>query len=229
MPSKKDKKRRRKAAKARAAQQEAEGRRQGVWIHRETGANYVGDYEGADYERVAEVRLVWPRGGGRQIVHQDDRARLPAGALAADSSRHMSVSIFDARPVYTTITQRCRTCGKVFVFSADEQRFWYEELQIPIQVGPGTCRACRRLERQAKAANQEMAEVLAALREHPDDPDAALAVAATTVRMRRAGGGGDLARAIGLARKAARSAAHASQAVQVLEDLYELRAETARG
>ncbi|MFT4628086.1 MAG: hypothetical protein ACI8PZ_006780 [Myxococcota bacterium] len=54
-------------------------------------------------------------------------------------------------------------------------------------------------------------------------PEAGLAVARATLSLREAGGGGDLARAIGLARKAACSEALVEAATEVLEGLLVLR------
>ncbi|MFT4621364.1 MAG: hypothetical protein ACI8PZ_000016 [Myxococcota bacterium] len=222
MASKKEKKRQRLRAAERAEAEAADTQVEGLWVN-ESGRSYVGQHGIEGYAQVTTLRLVWPRGGGRQQVHPDDIRKLPAGALAADASRHVSVSPFDARPVYTPRTQRCPTCREAFTFTAEEQRHWYEVLQIPIQAVARTCRACRRADRQKKRANDAMGVALAELAAAPGAPEAGLAVARATLSLREAGGGGDLARAIGLARKAARSEALVEAAAELLDGLLALR------
>ena len=41
----------------------------------------------------------------------------------------------------------CRECGKEFVFTAREQRFWYEEMRFWIDSLPTRCAACRKQQR----------------------------------------------------------------------------------
>jgi len=48
---------------------------------------------------------------------------------------------------YINATFICRDCGKEFVFTASEQRFWYEEKQFYVDSCPKTCTTCRRSER----------------------------------------------------------------------------------
>ena len=49
----------------------------------------------------------------------------------------------------------CSRCGQDFTFSAEEQRFWYEELGFYVDSLPRQCRECRSEERTLKALRQE--------------------------------------------------------------------------
>lgn len=48
---------------------------------------------------------------------------------------------------YVDATFVCRDCGQEFVFTASEQRFWYEEKQFYVDSCPKSCVACRQAER----------------------------------------------------------------------------------
>ena len=50
---------------------------------------------------------------------------------------------------------RCGRCGEAFVFTAEEQGFWYEQLRFFVDSVPKQCRACRRESRELKALQQE--------------------------------------------------------------------------
>jgi hypothetical protein len=56
----------------------------------------------------------------------------------------------------------CGRCGKNFVFSADEQRFWYEEAGFYVDSFPRQCRECRRELRELKSLRQEYNRDIAA-------------------------------------------------------------------
>jgi hypothetical protein len=74
-------------------------------------------------------------------------------AVKADISRQdFSVC---PRHWYIDATFRCRRCGQEFLFSVDEQKFWYEECQFWIDSMPRECPACRQALRDLKALKQE--------------------------------------------------------------------------
>lgn len=54
---------------------------------------------------------------------------------------------------YFEIELRCEDCEQKFVFSAREQRFWYEQRKFWVQSRPKQCVSCRRIRRQ-RAAEQ---------------------------------------------------------------------------
>lgn len=66
-------------------------------------------------------------------------------------------------------------CGKGFVFSAKEQRYWYEQLKFWVQSVPKQCPTCRRKIRRRKESQKKLGEALENL--DPNDPDQLIKVA----------------------------------------------------
>ena len=149
----------------------------------------------------------------------DHSSPLPTGAIAADPTRQIATGMHVRRPYYTTTSDHCRSCGAPFEFTAEEQRHWYEVLQIPIERVRIICKPCGVAERRLKAANTAMGAALQALRDSPKAAPEQLAVAAVTLELHLAGGGGDIPQARGLARKAERVPELAEQARVVLDAL----------
>lgn len=63
--------------------------------------------------------------------HSPPGVRVPDTAIAADVTKQSAATVpvthyFDARRV-------CRKCERPFLFFAEEQRFWYEELGFPLE------------------------------------------------------------------------------------------------
>jgi hypothetical protein len=54
----------------------------------------------------------------------------------------------------------CRNCSASFLFSKEEQQYWYEELAIYVKARPIYCKPCRKEIRAAKALNTELSELL---------------------------------------------------------------------
>ncbi len=74
-------------------------------------------------------------------------------AVKADiSKQNFSVC---PRHWYINAAFRCGRCKKTFVFTVDEQRFWYEELGFWIDAQPRECENCRRELRELKTLRQE--------------------------------------------------------------------------
>jgi len=74
-------------------------------------------------------------------------------AVRADISRQ-NCSICP-RHWYLNAAFRCARCGNTFVFSADEQRYWYEELGFWVDSQAKHCAKCRRELRGLKELRQE--------------------------------------------------------------------------
>jgi hypothetical protein len=53
---------------------------------------------------------------------------------------------------YIDATFKCRDCDEDFLFSAQEQRFWYEQRRFYVDSQPVRCPECRKKERARKAA-----------------------------------------------------------------------------
>ncbi len=108
---------------------------------RVTGLNPASDYSG-------DVFLHW---------HSPKERRIRNTAIAANLSLQAPATI----PVthYFDVKRECRDCGKAFIFFAEEQRFWYEELGFPLESDCVRCVPCRKTQ-QGTAAKRERYEEL---------------------------------------------------------------------
>ena len=92
-----------------------------------------------------------------KIEGHDSPKRMPKhfffGALRVDydtaqradiSKQHYTVL---PRHWYVDATFICSDCGQEFVFTASEQRFWYEDMRFFIDSLPKCCIQCRKSER----------------------------------------------------------------------------------
>lgn len=73
----------------------------------------------------------------------------------------------DHRPylAYWDRQKICRDCHTDFIFSAREQRYWYEELKFWVQSDAIHCLSCRRARREKKALQRQLQQQLALLDE----------------------------------------------------------------
>jgi Probable zinc-ribbon domain len=90
--------------------------------------------------------------------HSPPGVRVPSTAIAADVTKQRAATLpvthyFDARRV-------CRKCERPFLFFAEEQRFWYEELGFPLEADALECVSCRRDERRLRAMREEYESLL---------------------------------------------------------------------
>ena len=78
-------------------------------------------------------------------------------------------------------TLTCRKCGEDFVFSAEQQYYWYVTLNLwQAAKPPRLCRTCGRARRAGRELQTRLTEASLAARQRPDDPAALLALAAAT-------------------------------------------------
>ncbi len=74
---------------------------------------------------------------------------VPAGELAADPAKLAHNNTYGLLPsFYIDRPFTCRDCGSEEVWTAKQQKWWYEELQKPIDSRAVRCRACRRKRRE---------------------------------------------------------------------------------
>jgi hypothetical protein len=80
-------------------------------------------------------------------------------ALAYDSAVRAEISKqnYSVQPRYWYIDaiMRCDECAETFVFSAAEQRQWYEEYRFYVESLPRHCPKCRSERRRTKLLRQE--------------------------------------------------------------------------
>lgn len=114
--------------------------------------------------------------GGWDIPTPDETTPviIPGTAIVADLSRQTPATV----PVthYYDEEHRCVDCGRLFLFFAEEQRFWYEERQFPLDADCIRCYPCRRKLQDIEKIKRQY-EVLMAVAEPSADEEAQLAVA----------------------------------------------------
>jgi hypothetical protein len=91
--------------------------------------------------------------------HSPPGVRIPNTAIAADVTRQRRATLhvthyFDARRV-------CRSCGRPFLFFAEEQKHWYEELGFPLEADCLECPPCRKDEQRLQAHRRRYEVLLA--------------------------------------------------------------------
>jgi hypothetical protein len=100
----------------------------------------------AKYEAI--VGKKWPHGDYSASMKGQ---RIPNTAIAADTSRQIATV-----PVthYFDLERHCCDCQRLFIFFADEQKYWYEELGFTLNSSCVRCVECRkeqqRIARQRK-------------------------------------------------------------------------------
>lgn len=66
---------------------------------------------------------------------------IPGTAITADPTKQHGSCMLNTH--YYDIKRKCRDCGRMFIFFADEQRYWYEELRFPVDADCVRCHPCR--------------------------------------------------------------------------------------
>lgn len=130
-----------------------------VFFHPQRGA-----FLGAE---LINVRVARYRGGpddqwrelkGVQVEQQKDGSfstsgKLPAGFLWGDPSRQV-FGLGGPALVFGPLEKRCRACGVDFVFTAEEQRHWYETLGFFLDATAVRCSSCRVKRRRLEQARR---------------------------------------------------------------------------
>lgn len=82
--------------------------------------------------------------GGDVFIHwhSSKEFRIPNTAIQADLSRQTPATV----PVthYYDVKRECLDCGKPFIFFAEEQKYWYEELGFGLDSDCVRCVFCRK-------------------------------------------------------------------------------------
>lgn len=80
--------------------------------------------------------------GWRPTIHDCGTLMIPGTAVKADLSRQSRATV----PVthYYDLDKHCLDCGRRFIFFAEEQKHWYEELQLPLEADCLRCVQCRK-------------------------------------------------------------------------------------
>ncbi len=78
------------------------------------------------------------------IDTRDGAARPPAGSVPADPAELAHNNTYDALPAfYIDRVFTCRECSKEEIWTAEQQKWWYEVAKGNINATAVRCRACR--------------------------------------------------------------------------------------
>ncbi|MEQ1904531.1 MAG: zinc-ribbon domain-containing protein [Pirellulaceae bacterium] len=107
----------------------------------------------AKYESILGKR--WPYGDFS--AYTSGTKRIPNTALLADPLKQTRATV----PVthYFDLERRCRDCKRQFIFFAEEQKHWYEELGFGLESDCIRCTECRKTQ-QGIAQLRERYELL---------------------------------------------------------------------
>ncbi len=156
---------------------------------------------------MVPISVVQPDGSVREgrDFDPDYQPIMPTGAVRGDIRRQEFCRMCHVpRYFYVDIPRRCVECREPFVFSAKEQKHWFEALKFHFDSIPIRCVACRRKKRSDKALGLELSAAKRRLRDAPESPAAHVALAEAIVRLHQRSGQGKLAEALAVARKARR-------------------------
>lgn len=96
--------------------------------------------------------------------------QLPLGAVLADHNELRHNDTYGLLPVfYVDRPFVCRDCGAEEVWTAKQQKWWYEIAKGHIDSCAVRCRSCRRRIREIKAAQKVHMEERAKVEPHPNE------------------------------------------------------------
>ena len=94
---------------------------------------------------------------------------MPSGAVRGDvRKQHFCSLCHTPRYFFVDLDRQCVQCGADFVFSAKEQKYWYETLQFPFDSVAIRCPPCRAKRRTDKALRQQMSAARQGLKDDPE-------------------------------------------------------------
>ena len=88
------------------------------------------------------------------------RMRFPAGVVRADIAKQMRGRdwLSEVRYYYRDREFTCRECGRVEVWTTDQQKLWYEEWGGHPSAVAVHCRKCRLKRKQPENRSEEVAD-----------------------------------------------------------------------
>ncbi|MFN7841462.1 MAG: zinc-ribbon domain containing protein [Pirellula sp.] len=95
---------------------------------------------------------------------------LPPGAVPADTSKQPPISPYGSpKKFYVDIAFKCRDCGRDEVWSAEQQKWFYEEVKGSLYATAIRCNECRKRLREMKQIQLE--KMKAAAKQQSQSPD----------------------------------------------------------
>ena len=94
---------------------------------------------------------------GKPFLHWNAAERIPNTAIEADLTRQSRATV----PVthYYDVRRKCRDCDRPFIFFAQEQKHWYEELGLPLEADCVRCVPCRKRQHGLSAKRERYEEL----------------------------------------------------------------------
>ena len=95
---------------------------------------------------------------------------IPPGAIMADHAALSHNNTYDPLPLYyTDINFTCVDCGNKSVFTAAQQKWWYEIAKGHIHSRASRCEDCRAKRKAEKEAQKQHMEEMAKKAPHPNE------------------------------------------------------------
>jgi hypothetical protein len=111
----------------------------------------------------------------------DFEPELPKGAVRGNVNKQDFCGWCHIPKYYYVDEQKqCVQCGEEFVFSAREQKYWYEALKFNFHSTAIRCGKCRRQRRNDRALQQQLANAVEIAKDIPYDPLAIMELAKAT-------------------------------------------------
>ena len=108
--------------------------------------NRIQEYQ-QESERQADVSGRWDPSRCTKECYDYEMRRMPAGAIAADMTKHAPHNSYGPLFWYQDRKFTCVDCGRREVWAAEDQQWWYEVARGPIYSKAIRCRACRKARR----------------------------------------------------------------------------------
>lgn len=83
---------------------------------------------------------------------------LPPGAVAADTSQQVPINTYGSpKTFYVDVNFKCQDCGSAEIWTAEQQKWFYEVAKGSLHATAVRCRDCRnRLKDQKELQRQQM-------------------------------------------------------------------------
>ena len=112
--------------------------------------------------KVEIVRTSWWTAFDDEIGQEDFSANcgiaIEGTAIKADLSAQTPMTF--PFTYYYDVTRKCHSCAKLFIFFAEEQKYWYEELQFYGGVNCHHCIVCRKQRQHVRVTTKRYEELL---------------------------------------------------------------------
>jgi len=89
-----------------------------------------------------------------------DKCLVDGKSIMAKPERQNYTGFVFPYLVYFDIERKCRTCKSKYVYTKEEQRFWYEDLSGFVWSRASKCLACRKLDQKHRQTNSRLSKLV---------------------------------------------------------------------